>query len=116
MATPYFSIIIPMYNAEKYIKVCVGSVLAQTFQDFEIIIIDDCSTDNSYKICQELYGNNKKIRLIRHEKNQGAGFARNNGIKNSHGEYIMFVDSDDAIMPYSLEKLRVATQPETGGG
>ena len=58
---PYFSIIVPMYNAEKYIRICVNSILMQTFQDFELIIVDDCSTDNSYKICTELYGNNEKI-------------------------------------------------------
>ena len=114
-STPYFSIIVPMYNVERYIKICIDSILAQTFRDFELIIVDDCSTDNSYKICTELYGDNKKVRLFRHEKNQGQGPARNFGIKNAQGEYIWFIDSDDAIIPNSLEKLYKATQPETGG-
>ena len=113
---PYFSIIVPMYNAEKYIRICVNSILMQTFQDFELIIVDDCSTDNSYKICNELYGNNEKVRLFRHEKNQGPGVARNLGIENSRGEYIFFIDSDDAIIPNALEKLHKATQTARGGG
>ena len=114
--SPYFSIIVPMYNAEKYIRICVNSILMQTFQDFELIIVDDCSTDNSYNICRELYGNNEKIHLFRHEKNQGPGIARNLGMENSRGEYIFFIDSDDAIIPNALEKLHKATQPGKGGG
>ena len=114
--TPYFSIIVPMYNAEKYIKICVDSILMQTFQDFEVIIVDDCSTDNSYKICTELYGNNKKVRLLRHEKNLGLpSFGRNYGLEKSVGEYVWFVDNDDAILPNALEKLHKAIQAETGG-
>ena len=107
--SPYFSIIVPMYNAERYIKICVNSILNQTFQDFELIIVDDCSTDNSYKICSELYGNNEKVRLFRHEKNRGNGFTRNIGLKNSIGRYIVFVDSDDIILPNALKKLHKAT-------
>ena len=103
--TPYFSIIVPMYNAARYIKICIDSILAQTFQDFEVIIVDDVSTDDSYKICTELYGDNKKVRLLRHEENQGEGPTRNTGIKNAHGKYIGFVDNDDAIIPTALEKV-----------
>ena len=110
--TPFFSIIIPMYNVERYIKICVDSILAQTFQDFEVIIIDDASTDNSYKLCKKLYGNNKKIRLIKQEKNAGSGAARNIGIKNARGEYIWFVDSDDAILPDALQKIFNAVQSD----
>ena len=114
--SPYFSIIVPMYNAERYIKICVDSILDQTFQDFELIIVDDCSTDNSYKICNELYGNNEKVRLFRHEKNQGPSAARNLGLKTATGEWIWFVDSDDAIIPNALEKLHKATQTAREGG
>ena len=99
-----------MYNVERYIKICVDSILNQTFQDFEIIIIDDASSDNSYKICQKLYGNNEKIRLLRQETNQGQGIARNWGIENATGKYIWFIDSDDAIIPNALEKLYKVTQ------
>ena len=101
--TPSISVVVPMYNVERYIKICIDSILAQTFQDFEIIIVDDASPDNSYKLCKKLYGGNKKVRIVRHEKNQGLGPARNTGIKNSRGKYIFFVDSDDAILPRTLE-------------
>ena len=100
---PAISVVVPMYNVERYIKICINSILAQTFQDFEIVIVDDASPDNSYNICSELYGNNEKIRIVRHEKNQGLGPARNTGINNSRGKYIYFVDSDDAILPMLLK-------------
>lgn len=110
---PYFSIIIPMYNSEKHLKSCVDSILNQTLRDFEIIIIDDASTDNSVNICRELYGDNEKVNLICQEKNQGPGMARNRGIKTARGEYIFFVDSDDVIVPDALEKLYKAMQVES---
>lgn len=103
--TPYFSVIVPVYNVERYVKICLQSILAQTFQDFELIIIDDESPDNSYDVCHELIKDNKKVRIIRHEKNQGLGGARNTGIKNALGKYIFFVDSDDLILPDALQKL-----------
>lgn len=116
ITAPYFSIIIPMYNAEKYIKICVDSILNQTFQDFEVIIVDDVSTDNSYKICRELYGSNKKIRLFRHDKNFGIpSFGRNYGLEKAVGKYIWFIDNDDAIFPDALDKIYKATL-NTGGG
>ena len=102
---PAISVVVPMYNVERYIKICINSILAQTFTDFEIVIVDDASPDNSYNICHELYGNNEKVRIVRHEKNQGLEPARNTGIKNSRGKYICFVDSDDAILPNALEIL-----------
>ena len=103
--TPYFSVIVPMYNVQRYIKLCIESILNQTFKDFEIIIVDDASTDDSYKICNERYGKNEKVRIIRHEKNQGQGYSRNTGIKKARGKYIYFVDSDDLIMKDTLEKI-----------
>ena len=103
--TPYFSVIVPMYNVQRYIKLCIDSILNQTFKDFEIIIVDDVSTDDSYKICHERYGKNEKVRIIRHEKNQGLGPSRNTGIKHARGKYIYFLDSDDLIMPNTLEKI-----------
>ena len=77
--------------------------MAQTFQDFEIILVDDASPDNSFELCQKLYGDNDKVRFIRHEKNLGLGPARNTGMKNARGKYIYFVDSDDFILPETLE-------------
>lgn len=104
MADPMVSVIVPMYKVEQYIKICVDSILAQTFTDFEIILVDDASPDNCVEICQKLYGDNDKVRLIRHEKNLGLGPARNTGIKNARGKYVYFVDSDDYILPHALEK------------
>ena len=103
--SPFISVIVPVYNVERYIKICINSILAQTFQDFEIILVDDASPDNSYKICRELYGANEKIRIFRHEKNLGLGPARNTGIANAQGRYIYFVDSDDILTPRALEIL-----------
>lgn len=90
---PLVSIIIPTYNREKYIKRAINSVLSQSFQDFEIIIIDDGSTDNTKKIL-EPYLKDKRIKYI-FQKNQKVSRARNNGIKNSTGKYVALLDSDD---------------------
>ena len=101
---PSVSVIVPMYKVEQYIKICVDSILAQTFQDFEIILVDDASPDGCVEICQKLYGDNEKVRLVRHEENQGLGPARNTGMKHAGGKYVYFVDSDDLILPDALEK------------
>lgn len=100
-----FSIIVPVYNAEKYIKESLETVLQQTNQDFEIILVDDGSTDLSGKICDE-YAENypKKIRVI-HQKNQGQLLTRCNGIKCAKGEYIVFLDADDTLISNGLELL-----------
>ena len=90
------SVIIPVYNVEKYIERCVKSVLNQTYQDFEILLINDGSTDNSGKICEELAFKHEQIRLIE-QKNQGVSAARNIGIEKAKGEFLTFIDSDDFI-------------------
>ncbi|MBR5913701.1 MAG: glycosyltransferase family 2 protein [Selenomonadaceae bacterium] len=112
---PAISIIIPMYNTEKYIGECLDSILAQTFDDYEVIVVDDCSTDNSCalvesylpKFNQYVKGRVDKLQLIRSEKNSGGcpGIPTNIGIRISNGEYIMFIDSDDMITPTALEEL-----------
>ena len=104
--TPFISVIVPIYNVERYVKICIGSILEQTFQDFEIVIVDDATPDNSYKICRELYGDNEKVRIVRHKENQGLGPARNTGIANARGKYVYFVDSDDILTPRALENRR----------
>lgn len=88
------SIIIPIYNSEKYIDKCVKSVLNQTYKDFELLIIDDGSNDNSAQICDEFAASDSRIRVI-HKKNEGVSVARNTGIELARGEYITFIDSDD---------------------
>lgn len=96
------SVIIPVYNAEKYIKRCLDSVLAQSYRNFEVLLIDDGSTDNSGRICDEYRFRDNRIRVI-HNKNCGVAATRNVGIREAQGDYIAFVDSDDYIDPDMLE-------------
>lgn len=98
------SIIVPVYQVEKYIRQCIDSILAQTFTDFELILVDDGSKDNSGKICDEYAEKDKRIRVI-HKENGGLSDARNKGLDNASGNYFMFVDSDDYIAPNMAECL-----------
>ena len=95
--TPKLSIIVPVYNTEIYLKECLDSIINQTFKDIEIIIINDCSPDNSESIILEYQQKDPRIKYIKHEKNLGLGGARNTGITNAAGKWIAFVDSDDYI-------------------
>jgi glycosyltransferase involved in cell wall biosynthesis len=92
------SIIVPVYNAEKTLRQCLDSILAQTFTDFECILVDDGSTDTSSEICDEYAQKDSRIQVL-HKLNEGVSAARNDGIKAARGEYIAFVDSDDYILP-----------------
>lgn len=105
-----FSLIIPAYNVEKYIKKCLDSVLNQTYNNYEIIIINDGSTDNTSKIL-ESYKSNKKIKIINQE-NKGLSSARNTGVSNAKGDYILFIDSDDFIEKELLETLNKTIKDE----
>lgn len=91
---PSLSIIIPVYNVEKYLKECVKSVLMQSIKDFEILLIDDGSKDSSGKLCDEIASTDSRIRVY-HKPNGGLSSARNYGIDRALGEYIIFLDSDD---------------------
>ena len=93
---PKLSVIVPVYNTEKYLRECIDSILAQTFGDFELLLVDDGSTDSSGAICEEYAQMDERIRVI-HQKNAGATVARRNGVSHAGGEYITFVDSDDWI-------------------
>ena len=99
------SVIIPIYNVEKYLKECLDSVVNQTFKDIEIICVDDCGTDNSIQIAEEYAKKDERIKIIHHETNKGLAISRNTGMDNASGEYIFFLDSDDYILPNILEKL-----------
>lgn len=93
----------PVYNAEKYIKKSVDSVLNQTVKIFELIIIDDCSTDKTVDIINEMYSNNSTIKFYRNEKNMGVSKTRNKGLDLAQGEYVAFLDADDMWYPNKLK-------------
>ncbi|WP_053984383.1 glycosyltransferase family 2 protein [Niameybacter massiliensis] len=95
---PILSIIVPVYNVEKYLPKCIESILNQTFNDFEVILVDDGSTDKSGELCDDYQELDSRLQVI-HQKNVGLGGARNVGISLSRGRYIGFVDSDDTIHP-----------------
>lgn len=101
------SIIVPVHNAEAYLKQCIESILNQTFQDFELLLIDDGSVDNSFKICMQYAQKDDKVRCY-HQLNAGVSAARNKGIEMACGEFIAFVDSDDYLDSDLLEKLHDA--------
>ena len=92
-----FSIIVPVYNVEQYLAECLDSLLSQTYEDYEIICINDASTDKSYDILLEYSDNNKCIKVLNNDSNQGQSYSRNRGIKEAVGEYVLFVDSDDML-------------------
>lgn len=101
---PCISIIVPVYNVEKYLKRCIDSILKQTFTDFELILVDDGSIDSSGMLCDKFAVQDKRIRVL-HKKNGGASSARNCGLDIAVGKYIAFVDSDDWIEPCMYECL-----------
>ena len=101
------SIIIPVYNTSSYLKKCVDSVLRQTYQPMEIILVDDGSTDDSYRLCKEIEAEHNSVYVI-HKDNGGLSSARLTGFEACHGEYVLFVDSDDYIEPTMVEKLVTA--------
>lgn len=101
---PKISVIIPVYNTEKYLQRCVDSVLAQTFTDYELILVDDGSKDSSGGLCDENARKDNRIRVF-HQKNQGQAAARNFGVSQARGKWICFIDSDDVIHPQMLEVL-----------
>lgn len=99
-----FTFIVPVYNVELYIERCINSLINQTYFDFEIILIDDGSTDNSPQICDNYMSEDQRIKVI-HKKNGGLSDARNIGIKEAKGEYLIFVDSDDYIKNDTCERI-----------
>lgn len=106
------SIIIPIYNVAPYVERCLYSALNQSYEDIELVLVDDCGTDNSMNIVSEVvekYVGNKKILLFKHEHNLGLSAARNTGIKNATGDYLLFLDSDDEIPLNAVELLLEAT-------
>lgn len=98
------SIIIPAYNVAGYLEKCLDSILAQTFTEYEVILVDDGSTDNTPAICDEYAEKDSRIMVI-HKENEGVSVARNTGINKAKGEYILFFDGDDFVEPYTCKEL-----------
>ena len=108
------SIILPVYNAEKFLNKCVQSILNQTYKNFELLIINDGSKDNSLQICQELAKTDNRIRVF-DKQNGGCSTARNMGIENASGEYFTFIDPDDYMLPAHIECLvKAASKADMG--
>lgn len=107
---PLISVIVPVYNVEKYLSRCIESILNQNHKELELILIDDGSTDNSVLICKHYIGIDPRVKLFQ-QSNQGSSIARNTGLSYAQGEYISFVDSDDWILPQMLgTMLNIATE------
>ena len=100
------SIITPAFNAEKYIEDTIESVLAQTYQNWEMLIVDDCSVDNTVQMVEKYCAMDLRIKLIRHSKNQGVAATRNTALAQAKGAYIAFLDSDDTVMVGSRSSAR----------
>lgn len=105
------SVVIPVYNVEKYLAECVDSVLGQSYTDYEIILVDDGATDSSGRMCDEYAQKDPRIRVI-HQANSGLSAARNTGLKAARGEYVYFLDSDDYIEENTLERLAALAESE----
>ena len=104
MSEPLISIVMPVYNAAKFLRRSIGSILAQSFDDFELIVVDDRSTDGSLEICRELEKTDRRIKIIALEKNSGASAARNAALDRLGGRYVTFVDADDWIESDVLDR------------
>ena len=99
------SVIIPVYNVEDYLHVCLNSVLKQTYQNFEIICIDDASTDSSTEILEYFTQKDSRIKILKNDSNKGPGYSRNKGLEVAQGKYISFLDADDWFSPDAFEIL-----------
>lgn len=99
---PLISVIVPVYNSEKYLHRCIDSILTQTFSDFELLLVDDGSTDSSGAICDEYAKKDQRVRVF-HKENGGVSSARNLGLDKARGEWIAFVDADDELMTISID-------------
>ena len=102
---PSISVIVPVYQAEAFLAACADSVLAQTFSDWELLLIDDGCTDGSPALCDALSARDSRIRVIHKERNAGVSEARNTGLREARGVSIAFLDADDALEPRALETL-----------
>lgn len=105
------SIVVPVYQVVQWIETCVDSLLSQTYTDFEVILVDDCSTDGSESVCDR-YGSDSRVTVVHRKKNGGLSAARNTGIDHACGEFITFVDSDDFVAPDTLAAIAAAADAD----
>ena len=110
MISTLISIIVPVFNVEKYLQKCIDSILAQDYFNFELILVDDGSRDSSSGICDEYARRDSRVRVI-HQKNAGVSAARNTGLDTAHGEWIAFVDSDDWVLPNYISSMFRNSKP-----
>lgn len=103
MTNPKVSVIVPAYNSEKHLEQCINSILTQNIENIEVVIINDCSQDNTQKVIEELTEKDSRIKPLIHKQNKGRCGALNTGIKNANGEYIAFLDSDDIMVQNRLK-------------
>lgn len=103
--SPFFTVIMPVYNVERYLNEAIDSVINQTFKNWELILVDDASTDNSLNICIQYCNSERRIHLLHKEINEGLGMARNSGLNMAIGQWTFFMDSDDRIENYMFERL-----------
>ena len=111
--SPLVSVIVPVYNVAPYIEECIGSILEQTYSKLEIILVEDCSTDDSLSICQKYADLDRRIKLLHNEKNSGVSFSRNRAIDCATGEYVAMIDGDDWVEKDYIERMVNAIE-ETG--
>lgn len=114
MNEPVISVVVPIYKAEEYLPTCISCVLSQTFTDYELLLINDASPDNSGKMCDEFAATDSRIKVFHQKKNGGESIARNVGLDNASGKYILFVDADDRILPNYIESLYYSTDIPAG--
>lgn len=111
MYLPLVSLIVPVYNTDRYLETCLQSIISQTYKNIEIIVIDDGSTDSSPAICDAYKAKDSRVQVV-HQTNQGIGASRNHGLDRIHGDYVLFVDSDDYIEATLVEKAVECLQKE----
>ena len=107
------SVIIPVYNVENYWHVCLNSILEQSYGDFEIICIDDASTDSSLEILEYFAKKDSRVKILKNNSNRGPGFSRNRGLDVAEGKYISFLDGDDWFSPDAFETLIKKAEQDT---
>ena len=104
METALISVIVPVYNVAQYLEKSIASIQQQTYQNLEIILVDDGATDESGRLCEQIAEQDERV-LVYHKENEGLSQARNDGLKQAHGDYVIFIDSDDYIHPEMIASL-----------